>query len=239
MQKEISLHEKWVNGKGQTNTKEATMMLKCLPIKALSESLSAIIAVFLILRIFYMLCLFFFNWQTIVPVKIWTLICSAAYLFFFTHLMACILQDRGTAGELAGVILPLKTRNVAAKMFQSRLTTPIKQGIVIAAPKSKLPFFPHIHTYSKHSCLLRVASGIELIQSIAFSGDRSWVQCRRATHLQCKWDPKRVSRMQMHSTREPWQMYSVLKPGSSTNNTNLTGSTQGPGATLPWGHTGL
>lgn len=53
----------------------------------------------------------------VVPVKIWTLICSAAYLLFFTHLMACILGERETAGELAGVILPLKTRNVSAKLF--------------------------------------------------------------------------------------------------------------------------
>lgn len=84
------------------------------------------------------------------------MICSAAYLLFFTHLMACILQERETDGELAGVILPLKTRNVAAKVsivITSCLTVPVKQGIVIVAPKSELPFFPHIHTYSKHTRL--------------------------------------------------------------------------------------
>lgn len=36
----------------------------------------------------------------------------------------------------------------------SCLSAPIKQGIVIVAPKSELPFIPHIHTYSKHTCLL-------------------------------------------------------------------------------------
>lgn len=77
---------------------------------------------------------------------------------FSTHLMACILQERETDGELAGVILPLKTRNVAAKVsivITSCLTVPVKQGIVIVAPKSELPFFPHIHTYSKHMRLLQ------------------------------------------------------------------------------------
>lgn len=62
-------------------------------------------------------------------------------------------------------------------------------------------------------------------------------ECNGATHLQCKWYLKCVSRKQMHSTCEPWQMYSVLKPGSSINNTNLTVSTQSPGATLSWGLT--
>lgn len=54
-------------------------------------------------------------------------------------------------------------------------------------------------------------------------------ECNGATHLQCKWYPNCVSRKQMHNTREPWQMYSLLKPGRSINKSSLTVSTQGPG----------
>lgn len=54
-------------------------------------------------------------------------------------------------------------------------------------------------------------------------------ECNGATHLQCKWYPNCVSRKQMHNTWEPWQMYSLLKPGRSINKSSLTVSTQGPG----------
>lgn len=84
------------------------------------------------------------------------LCCIPSLLHLYDGMYSARQRNRWRAGRCH---TPIKDKKCSHKglctVITSCLTTAVKQGTVTVAPKRELPFFPHIHTYSKHTCLLQ------------------------------------------------------------------------------------
>lgn len=102
--------------------------------------------------------------------------------------------------------------------------TPVKKGIVAIAPKSKLPFSPHvqvhIHVQNAHtSCYI---SGINLTGANIFSWGQDWSAMQRSPTSCSASDTLNLPPANEGTAEGSPGRSAILKPGSSTGTANLT-----------------
>lgn len=102
------------------------------------------------------------------------------------------------------------------------LMTPVKKGIVAIAPKSKLPFSPHVHVRVQNAHTSCYTSGINLTCANVFSWGQDWSAMQRSPSSCNAKDTLNLPPENEGIAEGRPGRSAVLKPGSSVGTANPT-----------------